>query len=80
MSYKVLDVPQSLNCQHCVPCMRIRLMEMGFIEGQEIEIENKRMGLYIVHMLSDNGTVSQTFALRPEELGRICLKENDENI
>ena len=53
---------------------------MGFIEGQEIEIENKRMGLYIVHMLSDNGTVSQTFALRPEELGRICLKENDENI
>ena len=39
MSYKVLDVPQSLNCQHCVPCMRIRLMEMGFIEGQEIEIE-----------------------------------------
>ena len=80
MSYKVLDVPQSLNCQHCVPCMRIRLMEMGFIEGQEIEIENKRMGLYIVHMLSDNGTVSQTFALRPEELGRICLKENDEII
>ena len=42
MSYKVLDVPQSLNCQHCVPCMRIRLMEMGFIEGQEIEIVNKR--------------------------------------
>lgn len=75
MSYEVLDVPQSENCQNCTPCMRMRLMEMGFINGQEIEIEKKRLGLYVVHMLSDYGGVSQTFALRPEELGRICLKE-----
>jgi hypothetical protein len=26
-------------------------------------------------MLSDNGSVDQTIALRPEELDRICLKE-----
>jgi len=76
MNYKVIDIPQPQNCEKCVPCMRMRLMEMGFIEGQEIEVESKRLGLYIVHMLSDNGTVDQTFALRPEELDRICLKEN----
>lgn len=75
MNYEVLDVPQSENCQNCNPCMRIKLMEMGFIEGQEIEVEKQRLGLYVVHMLSDNGTVDQTLALRPEELGRICLKE-----
>jgi Fe2+ transport system protein FeoA len=53
----------------------MRLMEMGFMEGQEIEVEDKRLGLYVVHMLSDNGSVDQTIALRPEELDRICLKE-----
>jgi Fe2+ transport system protein FeoA len=55
--------------------MRMRLMEMGFIFGQQIEIEKKRLGLWMVHMISDNGTIEQTFALRPEELDRICIKE-----
>ena len=34
-----------------------------------------QLGLHIIHLLSNNGTISQTFALRKEELGRICLKE-----
>ena len=75
MLYEVIDVPQPENCDKCVPCMRIRLMEMGFIEGQEIEVGDKKMGLHMVHMLSVNGDIEQTFALRPEELGRICLNK-----
>lgn len=75
MIYDVIDVPQPRDCQHCTPCMRMRLMEMGFIFGQQIEIEKKRLGLWMVHMISDNGTIEQTFALRPEELDRICIKE-----
>ena len=75
MLYDVIDVPQPEDCQNCTPCMRMRLMEMGFIFGQQIEIEKKRLGLWMVHMISDNGTVEQTFALRPEELDRICIKE-----
>jgi Fe2+ transport system protein FeoA len=75
MLHKVIDVPQPENCDKCVPCMRIRLMEMGFIEGQEIEVGDKKMGLHMVHMLSVNGDIEQTFALRPEELGRICLNQ-----
>lgn len=73
MSHKVIDVPQPENCDKCVPCMRMKLMELGFIEGQEIEVGDKKMGLHMVHMLSPNGDIEQTFALRPEELGRICL-------
>lgn len=73
--YDVIDVPQSTNCENCTPCMRIRLMEMGFVMGQRLEIERERMGLYVVHMLENNGTISQTIALRREELGRVCLKE-----
>ena len=75
MNYEVIDVPQSPNCENCTPCMRMRLMEMGFIYGQEIEVKEKMRGMYIIDMLSIDGNVEQTIALRKEELGRICLKE-----
>jgi Fe2+ transport system protein FeoA len=55
--------------------MRIRLMEMGFISGQDIEVGERKLGLHVVHMVSENGHIEQTFALRPEELGRICLNQ-----
>jgi Fe2+ transport system protein FeoA len=75
MVYEVIDVPQPINCESCNPCLRIRLMELGFITGQKIELGKKRLGLYSVNVLSDNGDVAQTIALREEELDRICLKE-----
>lgn len=50
-------------------------MDMGFVIGQKIQIEEKRLGLWIVNMISDTGNQEQTFALRPEELDRICIKE-----
>jgi Fe2+ transport system protein FeoA len=55
--------------------MRMRLMELGFIEGQDIEVGEKKLGLHLIHMLSVNGDIEQTIALRPEELGRICLNQ-----
>jgi hypothetical protein len=50
-------------------------MELGLITGQKIEINDKRLGLWLVNILSDNDDVATTIALRPEELDRICLKE-----
>jgi Fe2+ transport system protein FeoA len=50
-------------------------MEMGFVPGQHLSIEPKRLGLYIVHMVAANGRVEQTIVLRSDELGKICLKE-----
>jgi Fe2+ transport system protein FeoA len=77
MVYEVIDVPQSDNCENCVYCMRLKLMEFGFIAGQNIEIQKKQWGLYVVNMISKQGYVEQTIALRKEEFDRICLKEND---
>ena len=74
-TYDVIDVPANDPCDNCTPCLRLRLMDMGFIAGQKIELEEKRLGLWIVNMISENGNQEQTFALRPEELDRICLKE-----
>ena len=76
MNYEVIDVPQSIDCDNCNPCMRIKLMEMGFVNGQQVEVLEKKFGLYLVNILSDSGHTSSTIALRPEELGRICLKKN----
>lgn len=74
MHYEVIDVPQNDPCQHCTPCMRMKLMEIGFLQGQEIEVTEKMKGLFVVDMLSPNGNVEQTIALRKEELDRICYK------
>lgn len=74
MKYEVVDVPQSENCQKCVPCLRLRLMEMGFITGEKIEFGERRLGLYTVNILSENDHISSVVALRQEELDRICLK------
>lgn len=74
MKYEVLDVPQPENCERCTPCLRLRLMEMGFIAGEKIEIEDKRLGLWIVNILTENEEASSRVALRQEELDRICLK------
>ena len=70
MSYEVIDVPQNDPCENCTPCMRMKLMELGFIFGQEIDITEKMNGLYVVDMLSECGNVEQTIALRKEELER----------
>ena len=69
-----MDVPQNNPCENCTPCMRLKLMDMGFIDGQEIEISDKKFGLYLVNILSDGGQIDSTIGLRQEELDRICLK------
>jgi len=74
MKYEVVDVPQNNPCENCIPCMRLRLMDMGFIHGQEIEISDKKFGLYLVNILSEGGQIDSTIGLRQEELDRICLK------
>ena len=73
--FDVIDIPQPEDCKTCTPCLRLRMMEMGFISGQKIEIMDKRLGLWLVNILSDNDNVSSTIALRQEEFDRICLKE-----
>ena len=74
MKYEIEDIQQPENCERCVPCLRLRLMEMGLISGQKIEIENQRLGLWIINILSENEDSLSRIALRQEEFERICLK------
>lgn len=74
MKYEIVDIPQPENCERCTPCLRLRLMEMGFISGEKIEFGERRLGLYTVNILTENDEVSSVVALRQEELDRICIK------
>ena len=72
---KIKDVPQNSPCYECTPCMRLRLMELGLLEGQKIELSKHSVGLWLVNILTDNGNVSSTLALREEELDRILIED-----
>ena len=74
MSYEIIDVLQKNPCEMCTPCVRMRLMELGFMKGIEIEITEKMKGMYIVDVISDTGSIEQRFALRKDEMDKICHK------
>jgi len=48
-------------------------MDMGFIPGQKIDVEDTKLGLYLVHLKSFNGNHEQTYALREDEFERLCV-------
>lgn len=72
---KIKDVPQSSPCYSCTPCVRLRLMELGLLEGQKIELSKHSLGLWVINILSDNGSTSSTLALREEELDKILIED-----
>jgi Fe2+ transport system protein FeoA len=74
---KIKDVPQNSPCYECTPCMRLRLMELGLLEGQKIELSKHSVGLWVVKILTDNGNISSTLALREEELDRILIEDDN---
>jgi Fe2+ transport system protein FeoA len=74
MVYEIIDIPEPENCEKCTPCLRLRMMEMGLIMGERIEFGDRRLGLYTINILSNNGDVSSVVALRQEEIDRICMK------
>ena len=53
--------------------MRLRLLELGFIQGENIEIVSHKLGLWIVNILSSNGNPVSTMVLRDDEFERLCL-------
>ena len=72
---KIKDVPQNSPCFACHPCLRLRLMELGLVSGQKIELSKHSVGLWVVKILNDNGTEASTLALREEELERLLVED-----
>ena len=72
--FTVEDVPQSEPCLNCTPCLRLRIMEMGIIPGEKIELEKHHLGLRTVNILTNNNNIASTIAMRDEEMERIFVE------
>ena len=72
--FSVKDVPQSEPCLNCTPCLRLRIMEMGIIPGEKIELEKHHLGLWTVNILTNNNNIASTIAMRNEEMERIFVE------
>ena len=72
--FTVEDVPQNEPCLNCTPCLRLRIMEMGIMPGEKIELEKHHLGLWKVNILSNNNNVVSTIAMRDEEMERIFIE------
>lgn len=71
----VKDVPQSKPCQNCEVCLRLKLMEMGFIAGQKIRVIEYQKDLCKVTLLDEFDKPIYHMGLRKEEFDRILVEE-----
>jgi Fe2+ transport system protein FeoA len=71
--YEISEISSGNPCLECNSCIRMRLMEMGLTEGEQIRVEGKSHGLYRLSILSKKGNLFTTLALREEEMERICV-------
>lgn len=75
--FKIKDVPQPESCNNCSSCLRLRIMELGLFSGEMIEITAHRFGLWIVSILSENGSTVSQIMMRDEEIRRIVLEDEE---
>lgn len=74
--YVIKDVPKNDPCFNCSNCIRLRMMEMGFMPGTKVLLNKHDLGLWILNILSENGKPESTIALRDEQAERIILEDN----
>lgn len=74
--YKVEKVVQNKPCFNCNPCLRLRLMEIGFNEGARVMIKKKLGEIWVVDLISEEESVEQTIGLRDNETYQIVLVED----
>ena len=75
--FTIKDIPVSNPCLNCNPCVRLRIMELGMIEGEKIEIVANQTGLWRINILGTNGSTVSRIALRDEEFKRLFIEESE---
>jgi Fe2+ transport system protein FeoA len=69
--YKIVGVREGEPCTNCTPCLRLRLLEFGFLIGEEVEI--KREGDPMIIRIGDNWDMG----LRGNEAVRIEIQPKE---
>lgn len=71
-TYKIISIPENNPCLNCIPCMRLRKMEIGLIPGEIITVENHTLGIWVIEI---KGLGLSKFALRDEEVLDVFIEE-----
>ena len=71
--YVIDEVLVGTPCENCATCLRLKLMEMGFLRGEKIHLRGHKLGIWIIDILTSNDNVAYTLALRDDEAERVCL-------
>lgn len=74
-TYIIVDIPQLDPHETCKPCIRLRMMEMGFYEKQKISLLKHQHGIWLIALLSIDGMTESVIAMRDEELERIIIEK-----
>ena len=74
--FKIKDVPENSPCANCDVCLRLRIMELGVYEGEMIEIDNYRLGLWTINILGSSGIRLSKIVMRDDEINRIILEDD----
>ena len=72
--YTIVGVPPNEPCLNCIPCIKLRIMELGIMPGERIRIEGHHLGLWIIAILNSSNRASSTVAMREEEVLGIIVK------
>ena len=73
--FKIKDVPENSPCSNCDICLRLRIMELGMYNGEMIEIDNYRLGLWTINILGPNGNRLSKIVMRDDEINRIIIED-----
>lgn len=75
--YRITDVPENSPCNNCTNCLRLRLLEFGFLPGTKIGIQKHNRGLWLLNILNEYDIPQQSIALREEEAERILFEDGE---
>ena len=71
-SYKIISIPENNPCLNCIPCMRLRKMEIGLVPGEIITVETHTLGIWVIKI---EGLGLSRFAMRDNETSGIFVEE-----
>lgn len=74
---KIKDIRKNSPCENCNTCVRLRIMELGMLEGDLIEIKDHQLGLWRIQILNEYGSPISTIALRDDEMCRIIADDSE---
>ena len=75
--YRIKGVSQPEECQNCKVCLKLRMMELGLMPGAILQLNTHNLGLWVLNILSENGVVESSLALREDEAERILLEDDE---